>query len=466
MTLFSCRTLSCAALSASLAILAFAANASAEPGGGTGSGATTNVPVAAPPDASPAPPVEAAPYVQPLTTTPIVGPIEHLGADAYPNDPVRGIYGGSLWSIFHGRQWPYMPKTGVGVSGYVWVDTGYEAINREGNLQGNASLRDYVQQGRFLLRITPTWTDGKWFAQGQGEFVADRDQEQPAPTVANVDDMWVKFGRWNSFDLQFGRFEAWEVYHFGMGLDLYTLERQGAQDFYRNQLGQGPVPIYGVTNLFYRQGNVGQSAVHLYPTDWLRFEVEGVFGQDPGSGGDNEIGARPVAVADFGWMKLKLGAEWDHQSPYDTSLKGGQYNYGAGGALQFVADPYIEFGVNYAYGAQIAYAQDGTRNDASSFNEYSIGGFANARIASGLLIGAGLNYTYNVDEFYDPSIRRYGDFSQWQGFGAIQYHLFKHIFLKLVGGWALATLNPNTHEGYTPHQDDMLSGRLRVQYLF
>ena len=237
-----------AALSASLAILAFAANASAEPGGGTGSGATTNVPVAAPPDASPAPPVEAAPYVQPLlTTTPIVGPIEHLGADAYPNDPVRGIYGGSLWSIFHGRQWPYMPKTGVGVSGYVWVGHPVSATKpsiREGNLQGNASLRDYVQQGRFLCESPPRGDRrGKWFAQGQGEFVADRDQEQPAPTVANVERYVGQVERWNSFDLQFGRFEAWEVYHFGMGSTSATAQASGRAGLLPQPARTGPVPI-------------------------------------------------------------------------------------------------------------------------------------------------------------------------------------------------------------------------------
>jgi hypothetical protein len=468
MTLTSCRTLFPAALASSLALLAplvWANSAAAdEPGAGSANGAITNAPVAQPPT-TPPPPADASPYVPNPTTTPIVGPIEHLGADAFPNQPPRGIYGGSLWANFQGRQWPYMPKSGVGISGYVWLDTGYETINRGGNLPNNANVHYDVQQGRFLLRVTPTWTDGHWFVQGQGEFVADRDQEEPAPLVASVDDLWVKFGRWKLFDLQVGRYEAWEIYHFGMGLDLYTLERQGAQDYYRNQDGQGPVPIYGVTNLFYRQGSVGQAALHLYPTEWLRFELGTVFGQDYGSG-NNEIGARPVAIVDFNWVRLKLGAEWDHESQSDTSLKGDTYAYGAGGSLQFVLDPYIEFGANYAYGGQITYGQDGTRTDTASFTEYSVGGFANVRIADGLLFGSGLNYTFNVDQDYDPTIRRYGDFRQWQGFAALQYHLFKHLFVKVVGGYALATLNPNTHETYTPHVDDMLSGRLRLQYLF
>jgi hypothetical protein len=459
---------SAAALSA-LAAFIFSASAAAQDAPAPSTPGPSTPGPSTPPPSSPdtgAAPTEASAAPPTGAPTPIVGPVEHLGPQAYPNDPVRGIQGGSLWATFHGLQWPYMPHTGVGVGGYVWMDTGYESIVRGGNLPNNANVNYDLQQGRFLLRVTPTWSDGKWFVQGQAELVADRNQTQSQPLVATADDIWVKFGRWKTFDVQVGRYEAWEIYHFGMGLDLYTLERQGAQDYYRNQVGQGPVPIYGVTNLFYRQGGVGQGALHVYPTQWLRFEVGTVFGNNPSSGGDNEVGVRPVAVADFGWMKLKAGAEWSESTPFDTSIKGEVYNYGFGGALQFVLRPYLEFGGNYAYGGQITYAQDGTRNDAASFTEYSAGGFANLRIVDGLLFGAGVNYTFQVDQFFDPSIGRYGDFRQWQAFGAIQYHLFKQLYLKFVGGYALATLNPNTHEAYAPHQDYMLSGRLRLQYLF
>jgi hypothetical protein len=469
MTHPSCRTLSRAALATSLAILTLSKSAAADavPAGSTSGAPTTPAAPAPPGDTTGAP--ETAPYVPTPATTSIVGPVEHLGADAYPNTPVRGIYGGSLWATFHGMQWPYMPKSGIGVGGYVWLDTGYETINQGGNLPQNTNPKTFVQQGRFLLRVTPTWTDGKWFVQGQAELVADRNQEEPEPVVDSVDDLWIKIGRWKSFDLQVGRYEAWEVYHFGMGLDLYTLEREGAQDAYHNTQGVGPVPIYGVTNLFYRQGSVGQGALHLYPTNWLRFEVGSVYGQDFGANGENEVGVRPVAVADFGWVKLKAGAEWAKEAPSVSNLRGANYDYGAGGALQFVIDPYIEFGVNYAYGGQIQYsASDGTRSNAGSYSEYSAGGFLNARIADGLLVGGGANYTFQVDEDYDPTIRRYGDFRQWQSFAAIQYHLFKQLFVKFVGGYALATINPNTHESQdgTPHVNYMLSGRLRLQYLF
>ena len=45
---------------------------------------------------------------------------------------------------------------------------------------------------------------------------------------ADTDDLWLRIGQWNKWDLQFGRFEGWEVFHLGMGLDQNTFERQGA----------------------------------------------------------------------------------------------------------------------------------------------------------------------------------------------------------------------------------------------
>jgi hypothetical protein len=366
-------------------------------------------------------------------------------------------------------QWPYMPRTGIGFGGYAWVDTGYEYIRRSHDDPNNPSLSYQVQQGRFLLRVTPTWSDGHYFAQAQAEFVASEDQTDNRPIQADVDDVWVKIGRWKSWDVQLGRYEAWEIYHFGMGLDLYTLERQGAQDYYINVLGQGPVPIYGVTNLFYRQGGFGAGALHLYPTNNIRFEIGTVYGSNPSTGGNTE-GVRPVGILDLGWLKLKAGAEWEHYT-LSTAVgsKGDTWAYGAGGSAQFVVNPYIEGGINYAFGANIAYDQEGNRQDSASFHDYSVGGFLNVRLADGLLAGGGYNYTYKVDELYDatPNIQRYGDYKQQQAFVALQYHLFKKIFLKAVGGWAFANLNPtHTEQLGNPRTDQMLSARLRVGYVF
>src|SRR5262249_10043177 len=150
---------------------------------------------------------------------------------------------------------------------------------------------------RFVLRVTPTWTNGNYFVQTQAELVANKDQSNGQPSIVDTDDLWLKIGQWNKWDVQLGRYESWEVYHFGMGLDLHTLERDGASD----EAFSAPA-IYGATYSFYRPAGVGLGALHVYPTDFLRFELGTQFGNEFGQ---NTLGTRPVAVLDFGLIKLK-----------------------------------------------------------------------------------------------------------------------------------------------------------------
>jgi hypothetical protein len=386
-----------------------------------------------------------------------LGPVERLPPDAYPAPRVRGIYGGSLWSTFHGLQWPYYPKTGIGVSGYVWVDTGYEHIAVGDPSQQSAKFQ--LQEGRALLRATPTWSDGNYFVQGQAELVANKNQITPSFST-NVDDMWVRVGKWNAWDVEVGRYEAWEVYHFGMGLDLNTLERAGAS--YNGNAGNPIASIYGVTYAFYRPAAVGEGALHIYPTDWLRFELGTQYGDESGQ---NTVAGRPVAVLDLGWLKVKAGGEWKKQTPVGETTKGQLTQYGFGGAVQVVVDPYVEAGINAAYGVSDANAQsDGTPDSKASGSTYSVGAFANGRIIDGLLVGAGLNYTYLTDKHFDGMEGRNEIYDQWQGFGAIQYYLFKQIFIKGVFGYAKADFNPTF--GAVTYANTMLSGRVRLLYLF
>jgi hypothetical protein len=207
---------------------------------------------------------EATPTVENSTTQPeLLNRIELLPASAFPAPKTRGIANGSLAGTFHGLQWPYMPYSGIGFSGSAWVDSGYETIKRGNDTEQNINY--WLQQGRVLLRVTPTYSDGDFFVQGQAELVANKDQSLRQPDVADTDDLWIRFGTWKKWDVQLGRFEGWEVYHFGMGLDLNTLERQGA-----TSTTYSAPEIYGLTYAFYRPAGVGQLAAHLYPVDWLR----------------------------------------------------------------------------------------------------------------------------------------------------------------------------------------------------
>lgn len=410
-----------------------------------------NEPRVAPPQPAPDPPKSALTVDDKGQT---LGPLERLPPSAFPEPYTRGIEGGSLRTTFHGLQWPYYRKTGIGVSGYAWIDSGYERITR-GN-PSEQSIRYWLQQGRLLLRVTPTWSDGNYFVQAQAELVANKDQSLHQPDVADTDDIWVKAGKWNAWDVQLGRYEAWEVYHFGMGLDLYTLERQGASDEALSAPG-----IYGVTHAFYRPAGVGQAAVHLYPTDYLRFELGTQFGNEFGS---NTLAARPVGVFDLGWVKLKVGAEYKKLTDQKENSKGETTLRGAGGAIQFVIHPYVELGINGAYGLVDRVAQDGTVDEKGSNTTYSVGGFANARVATDLTVGAGFNYTYLEDLHFDPALNRVEKFNHAQAFGALQYLLLKQIYMKAVFAYAKADFAPTF--GDPIFKNEMLSARLRLLFLF
>jgi hypothetical protein len=388
--------------------------------------------------------------------------VEQLPPSAYPSPPgrVRGIYGGSLWADLQGLQWPYYPKTGIGVSGSGWVDTGYRNFDAgQGLGTGETKGEQFVQQSRFVLRTTPTWTDsnGAFFVQLQTELVAAK-LDTSKGFVWSADDAWIRFGKWKLFDVLVGRFQAWEVYHYGMGLDLFTLERAGANEV-------NPTPqIYGLTDMYLRQDLVGQGAVHLYPTDWLRFEVGFQYGAD--NTGDNVDGARPVGIVEWGPLRFKAGAEFlESRGGSQSSSKAQQSRtQGYGAALQLILDPYLELGVNGAYALNDNISK-GQLDVQHTDDTYSVGGFANARIIPDLLVGAGLNYTYLVDQNYSPAVGRNDHYDQWQPFGAVQYLLLKQLFIKAVFAYAKADLDPIPTLSQ-PAKNEMYSTRLRLTYLF
>lgn len=391
---------------------------------------------------------------------PPVGPFERLPPTAYTEWTSRGLHGGSLWlsGNFHGMPWPYYPKTGIGVSGYGWLDTGYQRVDAG---QENSPDRAYlVSQGRGALRISPTYSSGDWYVQAQAELIANKDQAASQPAVADVDDLWVRTGQWKKWDLQVGRFEAYEVYHFGMGLDLNTLERLGALDPMTRQ----PPDVYGLTSIVYRQSGVGNVAFHLYPTENIRFELLGQFGFAT----DiplNTVGARPAIVIDYGWVKLKLAGDVRKQFPIASSSKESRFQRGGMGALQFVFDPIVEFGANFAYGLIDHYnpvnvtdpsADMGDFDGLGSPTLWSAGGFLNLRAFPGFLIGGGGNFNHEADQAG-------GEFTHLQTFGAIQYLVGGQLFVKLVAAYAQAHLAPG---GLTAWDNTMMSGRIRLMYLF
>jgi hypothetical protein len=199
----------------------------------------------------------------------------------------------------------------------------------------------------------------------------------------------------------------------------------------------------------------------VYPTKIFRFELGMQFGNEFGQ---NTLAGRPVAVLDLGWLKIKGGLEYKKLTDQKDGSKGETTQRGLGGSIQFVLNPWFEAGLNGAWGIVDHIAQDGTFDEKGSNSTFSLGGFANARVIDGLLVGAGLNYTYLEDQHFDSALNRVEKFAHWQTFGAVQYLLFKQLYVKLVVAYAKADFAPTF--GEPVFKNEMLSGRIRFLYLF
>jgi hypothetical protein len=417
--------------------------------------------------------------------------VEHMGPDTFPGR-LRGIEGGSLWlePDFQGMQWPQNTRTGLGISADFWVDMGKAEIHRGTEQLPNSDL--LYEQGQALLRLTPAYVSGRLFAQAQVELLGNLCQTTISICLSantfTTGDLFVRFGAWNAWDVKVGRFRAWEIYHFGMGMDLYTIERLGAGMF-----GVDPfttpvleVPqVYGVTYLWDRprEGMVGDVALHVYPTDYLRFELLAKFGTDNNRADNatndtpwNYLGGRPTIIFDVGWLKLRLGAEFQRRTATTQTLDpgaGGQKKdpvpkrdqKGAGASIQFVVNPILEFGVNAAIGKQEdvdAFARPVPEN---SFTTKSVGGFANVRLAEQWVGGLGVNWTSQTDNFLATGSTVNDFTAQLQSFAAVQYRPIGQFYVKAVFGYARSDFLPSDLAVAEWH-NSMYSGRIRFLYLY
>jgi hypothetical protein len=442
--------------------------------------------------AAPTPPAEApAPPPPPVVTTPVPpqpttaaepGPlvvnepvtkigVVRLPASAYPEFQLRGLTYGSLWLTFHGMQWPYLPtlaageKFVIGLSGWGWIDNTYAKFGPSTTdpKYTTNNIRYWKAQARMLLRVTPTYAiDRDYFIQGQVELVGTGDQTATRSQAggADTDDLYLRVGKWNGWDVTVGRFEGWEVFHLGMGLDFQTFERTGA-------VGANPsISFYGLTdNQFRPTGQIGNAAWHYYPTSFLRFEILGTAGSFSGP----LYGARPVGILDFGWVKLKVGTEYQKVVALNTSVDNTAItSKGVGGALQFVLAPHVEFGLNAAQGTVLSVTRTGVLDPGGSITRTSIGGFAN--VSNGdpqhpFIIGVGSMMTWNDDQNgIEPN--PVDHYWLYQGFIAAQYVLYNTFYIKAVGGysrgyWGIAGNDPRIE--YT---NEVYSARLRFSFYF
>jgi hypothetical protein len=392
--------------------------------------------------------------------------VERLPGAAFPEPRVRGIHGGSLWLNMDGLQWPYMPalagenSTRIGLSGSVWVDTSYRHVD-SGLPDTDPSIKEWRQQSRLVLRASPTFNmAGDWFVQGQGEIVLTGAAPTRTEEFLVADDLYVRVGRWNRFDLTAGRFQGWEIYHLGMGLDLNTVERDGARTD-----NNRPVDLYGLTYFWDRPNGPGRLALHYYATDYLRFELLGQIG----SSTLNVLGARPVGILDLGVFKLKLGAEYGKETPRQQSpdRKDSLERRGVAGTVQLVLDPVFEAGFAAAHALVDTYNVQGILDAGRSTTTTSYGGFANLRVADPVIFGVGANYTKEHNLKVDVTGKLNDVRTHLQLFAAVQYALWDQLYIKGVLAYANAHFDPlSDPPPIADFRNTMLSGRLRLMYLF
>ncbi len=405
--------------------------------------------------------------------------VEQLPGSAYPSVQIRGLANGSLARTFHGQQWPYMPgieeshSLQIGLSGYVWNDLSNTRINADASLR-NSSITDqnrWTTQTRGVLRVTPTYNAKKgWFAQANAEFVAQGDMTKPVDkeTVTITDDLWVRAGKWDLFDVTVGRFQGWEIAnHYGMALDLNTLERSGA---YIVKMKEKPTDGYGLSYFWDRQDKtLGGYAVHVYPTKFLRGEVLGHVGGSSSlnAGNPYQFDVRPSVIFDVGFLKLKGGYEYGEVRSQAAGEESRESKNGYGFAAQVVLDPYVELGGSFGRGFQDVVDNFEDADLAKSNTVQTVGGFLNGSPGHEPLVlgvGAFLNSweNYRIDQNVGPHQGEVDTNEQWLLFGAVQYTLWTRLNLKFVFSSA-----SNKVENYeNNYVNNALSGRFRAELLF
>jgi hypothetical protein len=310
--------------------------------------------------------------------------------------------------------------------------------------------------------ITPTYADRDY--SGAGELVGTGDQSIGRGDVggADTDDLWLRVGKWRSWDLQAGRFEGWEVFHLGMGLDFNTFERSGA-------VGQSAavyqISFYGVTdNEFRPQGPAGDLAFHYYPLPYLRFELLG----SAGSIGQNPMyAARPVAIFDIGWLKLKFGSEYQNKRGLRRRIRPTSPQRESAARCSSSSIP-TSSSAQRRPGHDPGHRQQRPRQpdrQPHAHQRRRLANISNGDPRHTVLFGVGSMLTWTEDQNgIEPNpIDKYW---LYQGFIAAQYVLHNAFYIKLVGGYSAAHFSLGGDDPRIVYDNEMYSARLRFSFYF
>lgn len=369
--------------------------------------------------------------------------IDAMEAPAGPRRQVAKQHrpGFATYRLSEDKTWAPLVWAGGQIFGQVELDVGYasykypERLDRPGE-----TLHD--MRGRFVLgpQFQYELQDG-YYLNVVTQLVAWVREEEEQYQI-NADDVYVQYGKGDTWDLQVGRFMTWRVYHKGLGFDIFTLEDQGASKSYPISNGIFAVHTYEVDYIFLRNspyvgGEVaGRAAFHYYPIDELGFEAALAYGL-AGSRGLNTWGGR--FAADFQWEFLRLSAAAEYRkqtltgppnvtqnvgTPEETvvecELCGSSNNLGFGGGAIVTLLP-LRFGGGVAKGFDESFSPvgdsqgDAAPDIAGSGSRLSLGGYVELDVGTWIMdkqlfLGSGTNRTelirdnFNQEYHYQTAI--------------------------------------------------------------
>ena len=266
----------------------------------------------------------------------------------------------------------------ISFSGDLEIDTSYTEKSTDAAVGTTATdTTEYDLGGRIKVVPAVHKEAGNLFFEAKAELLAKTDNTDG--NGVQVDDVYGKIGT-SSFDVQIGRFEAWNLQD--ESNDMLIVEAPTGEERYEANYARG------------RIDSAGQLALHAFAGDIFGFEGGLVYGKE---GSDNLFGARPVVdikISNFGFV---AGADYLNTTPQDDSGQSEITKLGYGARIKAVLG-IATLGINYASGT--VEETDGAGVDLPDETTDSYGGYFDLAIGNGVLTLAGFFTNWESD---DPS---------------------------------------------------------------
>lgn len=278
----------------------------------------------------------------------------------------------------------------VSLTGDLEIDTSYLATSEEDSATTEIDDTEYDLGGRIKVVPAARTEAGNLFFEAKAEILVKTDNTDG--DGVQVDDSWGKIGT-SSFDVQIGRFEAWNLHD--ESNDMLIVEAPNGADRYKANYSRG------------RMDGAGQLAVHFIPSDAFGFEAGIIYGNEDadlgydtdGDGetddvGVNIIGFRPVIKTKFGPVELTAGADMLNTTPKEDGLDAETSKLGYGATVKTVFGP-ATLGINYASGTESGKDINGV--DLNDTTTTSVGGYCDLALGKGVLTMAAFLTNWEED---------------------------------------------------------------------